>query len=104
MHVAGEDIGEGHDSAPLAKPAWNLWFAAATASTALLGTPGANPIPPAGPVIPPVNVTSAGAFLGRLAASCVFSTVVAKMPKPARTIVLGLTSYASAARGCHSNS
>src|SRR6266850_4783282 len=105
MHVACEDIGEAQDNPPPAKLAWNFWFAAATASAALPGTPGAIATPPiAGKKIPPVNCSTNGGFCDTLAGASAPSSVVAKTPKPERRIVLGLTSYASAARGCHCNS
>src|SRR5882672_7006455 len=100
MQVAGEESGEAQDNAPPEKPAWNCWFAATAASTALLGTPGAIPIPPTLPKRPPLKVWLKGGFPDSNVTSS-FSKVVAKRPKPARRIVLGPNSYASAARGCH---
>ncbi len=66
MHVAGEELGDAHDSPPFAKFAWNLWFAAMAVSTALLGTPGAIPTPPKGVITPAEKRGSAGAFTDRI--------------------------------------
>src|SRR5260221_11569175 len=71
MQVAGEEFGEAHDSAPPTKFAWNFWFAATAASTALFGTPGAIPIPPtAGEKRPAVNAGSNGAFADKFTGAC----------------------------------
>ena len=42
-----------HESSPCANPFKKFWFAAAVASMALLGAPGAIAVPPAVPSSPP---------------------------------------------------
>ena len=98
-HVAGFASDDAQESWPCAKPEVNVSFAATVASTALLGAPGAMAVPPAVPNRPPWKVLTYGG-LAPTTSAMLPGKMSLKIPKPARSTVLGSNCHAMAVLGC----
>src|ERR1700680_716550 len=86
-HVGAPADSPAHGAPPERKTVWKDVFAGAVASTALFGTPGAMPMPPTCPLIPPTKTGAYGAFVAPRSATCA-GMMSLKTPPPAWTAIL----------------
>src|SRR5271156_6705883 len=86
-HVGAPADKPTHGEPPERKIVWKDWFACTVASTALSATPGATPMPPTCPLIPPTKTGAYGGFIAPRSATCA-GMMSLKTPPPAWTAIL----------------